>query len=83
MASITLRSAVGRPLTNSEVDANFSALNLELGQKLVAGAIVRNSNLITGNESIGGETNGNSVGPIYVASNATVTVESGSIWNIT
>lgn len=36
MASITLRSAVGRPLTNSEVDANFSALNLELGQKLVA-----------------------------------------------
>lgn len=36
MASLTLRSAVGRPLTNSEVDANFSALNLELGQKLVA-----------------------------------------------
>ena len=36
MAALTLRSAVGRPLTNSEVDANFSALNLELGQKLVA-----------------------------------------------
>lgn len=33
MAAITLRSAVGRPLTNSEVDANFSALNSELGQK--------------------------------------------------
>lgn len=36
MASLTLRSAVGRPLTNAEVDGNFSALNLELGQKLVA-----------------------------------------------
>lgn len=36
MAALTFRSAVGRPLTNSEVDANFSALNLELGQKLVA-----------------------------------------------
>ncbi len=36
MAALTIRSAVGRPLTNAEVDANFNALNQELGGKLVA-----------------------------------------------
>jgi len=33
MATITLRSAKGSPLTNAEVDDNFSNLNTELGQK--------------------------------------------------
>ena len=36
MAALTLRSVKGTPLTNSELDANFTALNTELGQKLVA-----------------------------------------------
>lgn len=33
MATITLRSAKGSPLTNAEVDGNFSALNNELATK--------------------------------------------------
>lgn len=37
MATITLRSSKGSALTNAEIDANFSNLNTELGQKLVAG----------------------------------------------
>lgn len=31
MATITLRSVKGSPLTNTEVDDNFSNLNTELG----------------------------------------------------
>lgn len=34
MATLTLRSVKGSPLTNSEVDGNFTALNTELGTKL-------------------------------------------------
>jgi len=34
MASITLRSIKGSPLTLTEVDANFTALNTELGEKV-------------------------------------------------
>ena len=33
MATITTRSGKGSPLTNSEVDSNFSNINTELGQK--------------------------------------------------
>lgn len=36
MASITTRSGKGSPLTNAEVDNNFTNLNTELGQKEVA-----------------------------------------------
>ena len=36
MATITLRSVKGSPLTNDEVDANFNNLNVELGTKLAA-----------------------------------------------
>lgn len=36
MAALTLRLVKGSPLTNAELDANFSALNTELGQKLVS-----------------------------------------------
>lgn len=36
MAVITLRSIKGAPLTNTEVDANFSNINTELGTKLTA-----------------------------------------------
>lgn len=36
MASITTRAGKGSPLTNAEVDANFTNINTELGQKLVA-----------------------------------------------
>ena len=37
MATIVLRSIKNAPLTNTEVDTNFTNLNTELGQKLVAG----------------------------------------------
>jgi hypothetical protein len=36
MATIVTRAGKGSPLTNTEVDANFTNLNTELGQKLVA-----------------------------------------------
>ena len=36
MATLTLRSVKGSPLTNSEVDGNFTALNTELATKLTA-----------------------------------------------
>ena len=36
MATLTLRSVKGSPLTNSEVDGNFTSLNNELAQKLNA-----------------------------------------------
>lgn len=36
MATITLRGTKGSPLTNAEVDANFSNLNTEVGTKLTA-----------------------------------------------
>lgn len=45
MAALTLRSAVGRPLTNSEVDANFFALNLELGVRYASKTISANTTL--------------------------------------
>jgi hypothetical protein len=37
MATIVTRAGKGSPLTNTEVDTNFTNLNTELGQKLVAG----------------------------------------------
>ncbi len=46
MATITTRAGKGSPLTNSEVDANFSNLNtdkLELGGGAMTGAITTNS----------------------------------------
>ena len=36
MASLTLRSVKGAPLTNNEIDANFTNLNNEVGTKLAA-----------------------------------------------
>lgn len=36
MATLTLRSVKGSPLTNAEVDGNFTALNTELATKLTA-----------------------------------------------
>ena len=36
MATLTLRSVKGSPLTNAEVDGNFTALNDEVGTKLTA-----------------------------------------------
>jgi hypothetical protein len=36
MATLTLRTTKGSPLTNAEVDGNFTALNTEVGTKLTA-----------------------------------------------
>ena len=47
MASITTRAGKGTPLTNAELDANFSNLNTELGQKLplAGGTLTGNLNI--------------------------------------
>lgn len=38
-ATITLRSAKGSPLTNNEVDGNFSALNTELSNANILASV--------------------------------------------
>tara|TARA_X000000368_G_C23025710_1_gene710071 strand:+ start:664 stop:1167 length:504 start_codon:yes stop_codon:yes gene_type:complete len=48
MATITLRSSKGSPLTNNEVDANFTNLNTdkyESGNNIAAGTLSASSNL--------------------------------------
>jgi hypothetical protein len=44
MATITLRSVKGAPLTSIEVDNNFSNINTELGQKLSSSSTVTIAN---------------------------------------
>ncbi|MFZ9873554.1 MAG: hypothetical protein ACO3FH_11465, partial [Steroidobacteraceae bacterium] len=48
MASITTRAGKGSPLTNAEVDANFTNINTELGQKLTGNQTVTLSGDVTG-----------------------------------
>ena len=36
MASLTLRSVKGTPLTNNEIDTNFTNLNTEIATKLTS-----------------------------------------------
>jgi hypothetical protein len=55
MASITTRSGKGSPLTNDEVDANFTNINTELGEKLSkAGGTVTGNIVMSGNETVDG-----------------------------
>lgn len=63
MATIVLRGVKGSPLTNNEVDSNFSNLNIEVGQKqdtLVSGTNIKTiggqSVLGSGNIEVGGVT---------------------------
>ena len=51
MAQITLRSVKGSPLTNSELDANFSNLNTELEGKLSGNQSITLSGDATGSGS--------------------------------
>jgi len=48
MATITTRAGKGSPLTNTEVDANFTNINSELGQKLTGNQTVTLSGDATG-----------------------------------
>ena len=55
MASITTRSGKGSPLTNDEVDANFTNINTELGEKLPkAGGTVTGNIVMSSNETVDG-----------------------------
>jgi hypothetical protein len=59
MATITLRSAKGSPLTNNEVDANFSNLNTakyEANDNISAGTIAGSTLTLTGNATFQGTT---------------------------
>ena len=52
MATITLRSAKGSPLTNNEVDANFTNLNndkYESGNNVTLGTLSASTGTFTGN----------------------------------
>ena len=67
MTSITLRSVKGSPLTNAEVDANFSNLNdnkYESGNDASFGALTLTGNQTNSNESVSaaGTTQGTATG---------------------
>lgn len=53
MATIVLRSVKGSPLTNAEVDANFSNINTELGQKLTGNQTITISGDASGSGTTG------------------------------
>ena len=80
MASLTLRSVKGAPLTNNEVDGNFTALNTELGDKIgladlsSTGDITYNSSsgVISFNNSSGYITSYTETDPIVGAINGLV-----------
>ena len=55
MATITLRSVKGSPLTNAEVDANFTNLNTELGA-LGANPTFTGDVIISGDLTVQGTT---------------------------
>lgn len=57
MATLTLRSVKGSPLTNSEVDGNFTALNNELATKLTA-TDYNASDVLTKLKTVDGEGSG-------------------------
>jgi hypothetical protein len=57
MATITLRSVKGSPLTNDEVDANFNNLNVELGTKLSASSYTA-SDILTKLKTVDGSGSG-------------------------
>lgn len=70
MATITLRSVKGSPLTNSEIDDNFSNINTEVGTKqatLVSGTNVKtlNGESILGSGNLVVESGGG--GPAFSA----------------
>ena len=59
MAAITLRSAKGSPLTNNEVDANFTNLNTakyEANSNISVGTIAGSTLTLTGNATFQGTT---------------------------
>ena len=59
MATITLRSAKGSPLTNNEVDANFTNLNTakyEANDNISVGTIAGSTLTLTGNATFQGTT---------------------------
>lgn len=76
MAALTLRTVKGSPLTNSELDSNFTALNTELGQKLVASSNLSDlTNAATARSNLG-------LGNVENKSSATIRSELTSL-NVT
>ena len=57
MATITLRQSKGSPLTNAEVDANFSNINTELGTKF-ATADFTGTNILNAIKTVDGALSG-------------------------
>jgi len=57
MATITLRASKGSPLTNAEVDANFTNINNEVATKL-ASADFTGSNILTLIKTVDGDLSG-------------------------
>jgi len=85
MATITTRSGKGSPLTNNEVDANFTNLNTdkaELSGATFTGQIVAPSLDISGNIDVDGTTNLDVVdidGAVDMASSLTLSTNSNAI----
>lgn len=57
MATLTLRSVKGAPLTNNEIDTNFSNLNTEIGTKLDTSTYTA-SDVLTKIKTVDGEGSG-------------------------
>lgn len=57
MATLVLRQSKGSPLTNNEVDANFTNLNDELGTKLAAASYTA-ADILTKLKTVDGTTSG-------------------------
>ena len=57
MATLVLRQSKGSPLTNNEVDANFTNLNDELGTKLASSAYTA-ADILTKLKTVDGTTSG-------------------------
>lgn len=84
MASLTLRSVKGTPLTNAEVDANFTALNTELATMLVAATaastyLALSGGTLTGKLNLPASTT--SAAPVNIGSGtAPSSPVSGDVW---
>lgn len=84
MASLTLRSVKGTPLTNAELDANFTALNTELATMLVAATaastyLALSGGTLTGKLNLPASTT--SAAPVNIGSGTAPTSPvSGDVW---
>ncbi len=78
MASLILRNQKGSPLTNTEVDGNFTALNTEITTATTNITTIQSSitNLRAPLQIVTGNINASVGNTYYVTSNATITLPS-------